>query len=194
MRPMPASLHARRRGGRDERAVGRHDGPQPRGAGGRGDRKDVGPQERLAAGEDEDRRAGGGDLLDEREALGGGELAVVGAVQGGGAAVGARQVAAARHLPGHDARRARVERRAPAAGLAGRDVGGRMTAVAGGGAGDAVAVKGRLRSLQCSSVLEYGECGGGGQPAAAVARPRRRAAAPRPLPAEASAPRLWRGR
>ena len=81
--------HPARRLGRDERAVGRHDRPQPDVARVRGDLEDVGPHERLAAGEDEDRVAGLGDLVDEAEALLGGQLVGVRPVQRRGAAVGA---------------------------------------------------------------------------------------------------------
>jgi hypothetical protein len=70
-----------------------------------GDLEDVGAHERVATGEDEDRVRERGDLIDEGEALLSAQLTLIGAVDRRGAAVHAGEVAAARDLPGDDARR-----------------------------------------------------------------------------------------
>jgi len=98
-------VHATRDLGRHQRTVGRHDRAQPAADGVLGDVEDVGAHERVAAGEDQDRAGERGDLVDEGEALLGAELALVRAVDRRGAAVRTREVAAARDLPGDDARR-----------------------------------------------------------------------------------------
>ena len=69
------------------------------------DLPDVGPHERLAAGEDDDRVRDRDDVVDRRLDLVERQLAVVVAELGGRAAVDAAQVARARDLPRDDARR-----------------------------------------------------------------------------------------
>ena len=69
------------------------------------DLPDVGPHERLAAGEDDDRVGDGDDVVDGRLDLVERELALIVAELGGGTAVRAAEVAAPRDLPRDDARR-----------------------------------------------------------------------------------------
>ncbi len=198
MRPMPAAFMRRRGRGRDEGAVGRHDRPQPGVAGGLGDGEDVGPQQRLAAGENEDRLADGGDAA--RRARGTRRWRA--RPRRGRAAAEARQCAQARLqlrvTSQATTRGALASSAAPAPGLAGGGVGGRMAAVAGAraGVGDAVGrgVAGRGRRSAIATFAVW--CGGGGrQRLSAVAGPRHPPLSVRPrAPAAASAPRLWRGR
>src|SRR5581483_6441499 len=71
------------------------------------ERLEVLADERVSAGEDQDRGAHLGDLIDQREALPGRELARVAGQVGVGPAVRAGERARARRLPDHEQRRLR---------------------------------------------------------------------------------------
>src|SRR3972149_3373882 len=81
--------------GRDQRPVRREDAAETTGAGACRQLQDIRPLQGLAAGEDDRRRAGAGDVIDEAKALLGGQLAREIAVLRLGIAVHAEQVAAA---------------------------------------------------------------------------------------------------
>ena len=89
----------------DERAVRADDRPEPPFMGVIDDIPDVIAHQRLAAGEDEDGIGDGGDVIDDLLALFKRQLAGIGLAMGGGAAMGACEVTAARDLPSDDARR-----------------------------------------------------------------------------------------